>query len=207
MNTGTIKSNLRDYYNRDAGRRDGGGKQDWKIREREAFCHLAVGENKKSLLEIGAGTGHDSRYFIEQGFDVVAVDLSDEMVKVCKKKCIEAYELDFYGLHMLERQFDCIWAMNCLLHVPKSDFLRVLGGIDAALNENGLFFMGVYGGRDTEDEWVNDLDDTPRFFSYYSEPKLKEALQGVFDIVRFEQYDVGRNIDFQSVVMKKRAGL
>jgi hypothetical protein len=64
--------------------------------------------------------------------------------------------------------------------------------------------MGVYGGVDTESEFVNEVTDTPRFFSYYSESKIKEVLSNVFDIIEFEQIDVGRNIDFQAVIMRKK---
>jgi len=57
----------------------------------------------------------------------------------------------------------------------KINLTEVLTGIDSVLNENGLFYMGVYGGEDRESFWTNDISDTPRFFSYYSELKLKEA--------------------------------
>ncbi|MCL2420328.1 MAG: class I SAM-dependent methyltransferase [Defluviitaleaceae bacterium] len=205
--TEKIKSNLRDYYNQEAELRNAGEKPDWKINEQKAFIGLALREHKKRLLEIGAGTGHDSKYFMEHGFEVTAIDLSAEMVKKCKEKGIDAYEMDFYNLSALNKKFDCIWAMNTLLHVPKSDLHQVLKGIDAVLNEDGLFFMGVWGGKDTEHDWSGHsaLVDKPRFFSFHSEEKLKETLREVFDIISFKQYDVDReNFDFQAVVMRKK---
>jgi SAM-dependent methyltransferase len=38
------------------------------------------------VLEIGAGTGQDSAYFQEEGFAVVAADLSAVMVEHCRAK-------------------------------------------------------------------------------------------------------------------------
>ena len=134
----------------------------------------------------------------------MALDLSSEMVKVCQEKGINAREFDFYDLQELDTKFDCVWAMNSLLHVPKSDLLAVLKGIDSVLNENGLFFMGVYGGDDSESDFVNSFSDTPRFFSSYAEQSLKKALTEVFEIISFEQLDVGREKDFQSVIMRKK---
>jgi cyclopropane fatty-acyl-phospholipid synthase-like methyltransferase len=131
------------------------------------------------------------------------------MVKICIEKGIDAYELDFYDLSALNKKFDCVWSMNSLLHVPKSDLPEVLINIDSVINENGFFYMGVYGGNDTEHNWVNDLSETPRFFSSYSESKIKEVLDKVFEIISFEQLDVGSNrgnIDFQSIIMRKRQG-
>jgi len=203
LTTDTIKTNLRDYYNQEAEYRNSGEKQDWKIKQREAFYNLLFNENKRTLLEIGAGTGQDSKYFIDRGLTVVAIDLSREMVRICKEKGIETYECDMYDLSALNCMFDCVWSMNSLLHVPKSDLMNVLLGIDSVLKDNGLFYMGVYGGEDTENSWINDISETPRFFSYYSEIKLKEVLQHVFEIVSFQQFDVGRNIGFQSITMRK----
>ena len=207
MDINTIKSNLRDYYNHEAVYRSTREKQGWKVEPREAFRDLLFQENKKHLLEIGAGTGQDSQFFMENGLDVIAVDLSKEMVRICKEKGINAFELDFYNICELNKKFDCVWAMNTLLHVPKSDLPGVLQNIDAVLNADGLFYVGVYGGEDTEHTWVNDQQDqsnAPRFFSLYSEAKLKEALQEVFEIISFRQLDSGRGIDFQSVIMRKK---
>ena len=199
-----IKSNLRNFYNLEAKHRNANEKQDWKIAIRKAFCDLVLAENKKTLLELGAGTGNDSVYFMDCGLEVLAVDLSSEMVKICREKDVNSHELDFYDIHTLRMKFDCVWAMNSLLHVPKADLNKVLRGIDNVLNENGLFYMGVYDGENKENERVNDLCDIPRFFSFYCEEEIQKVLRDVFEIVHFEQFDVGRNVDFQSIVMRKK---
>ena len=108
MDTEKIKSNLRDYYNHEAQYRNSGIKDAWKIKQRDIFYDLILNENKKSFLEIGAGTGHDSMFFVERGLEVTAVDLSSEMVRMCKDKGINAYELDFYDLSGLNKKFDCV---------------------------------------------------------------------------------------------------
>ena len=96
MQTEIIKSNLREYYNKEAPLRNFNDKDEWKISQRSDFCNLIKSENKKTLLEIGAGTGDDSVFFMKSGLKVTAVDLSPEMVRICIEKSIEAYELDFY---------------------------------------------------------------------------------------------------------------
>ena len=127
---------------------------------------------------------------MNNGLKVIAVDLSSEMVKKCREKSIEAYELDYYNLSSLNKKFDCIYAINTLLHVPKNDLLHVLNEINSVLDENGLFYMGVYGGEDTENEFVNiEISDAPRFFTFYSEKFLKIVLASVFDIISFESLD------------------
>jgi SAM-dependent methyltransferase len=206
MNITALKENLRDFYNADAQGRNARGKDDFKIAHRQAFCDMVIGEAKKTLLELGAGTGHDSEYFAGRGLDVTAVDLSPEMVKLCREKGINAHELDFYNLQTLNKKFDCVWAVNSLLHVPKADLRRVLTGISDVLNENGLFYMGVWGGKDSEHEWVlEEVCEKPRFFSFFSEEKLKEAVESVFEIISFEQIETPRGDLFQATTMRKRA--
>jgi SAM-dependent methyltransferase len=204
MDSNIVKANLKKYYDQEAELRNLSEKQEWKKQQRTKFYNYAKSENKNSLLEIGAGTGVDSRFFMDCGLRVTAIDLSSEMVKLCKEKNIESYEQDFYNISNLNKKFDCIWSMNSLLHVPKADLLQVLNEINLVLNEKGLFYMGVYGGVDTECEFINEVTDTPRFFSSYSESKIKEVLSSVFDIIEFEQMDVGRNMDFQAVIMRKK---
>lgn len=38
---------------------------------------------------------------MNNGLTVIAVDLSGEIIKKCKEKFIEAYEMDFYNLSSL----------------------------------------------------------------------------------------------------------
>src|SRR5690348_11795635 len=107
---------LRAAYDARASWRDGLTREPWKLAERQAFGdRLAPGAR---LLEIGAGPGHDSTYFQDEGFAVVAADLSPAMVEICRSKGIEAHVMDFLHLDFPDGSFDAVFAMNCLLHVP-----------------------------------------------------------------------------------------
>ena len=121
-------------------------KEPWKLAERQAFRErLAPGAR---LLEIGAGTGQDSSYFQQEGFAVVAADLSAAMVERCRAKGIEAHVMDFLQLDFPAGSFDAVYAMNCLLHVPNHDLPAVLAVVRSILRPGGLFFLGVYGAND-----------------------------------------------------------
>ena len=94
----SFKENIKTYYNDEAKLRDSKSvKDDWKTTVRSDFLHLILQENKRTLLELGAGAGCDSRFFMDNGLTVTAIDLSPEMVSKCKEKDIDAYELDFYN--------------------------------------------------------------------------------------------------------------
>ena len=203
MDVQKIKKDLQAYYNAEALDREAGDRNEFKLRLRDKFCAMAKAEDKHSLLELGAGPGKDSKFFTDNGFTVTAVDLSTEMVGLCRQKGVEAYEMDFYTLSRIGKRFDCVWAMNCLLHVPKSDLDLVLDEVDAVLAPSGLFYMGVWGGEDSESFKTREEYPAARFFSFFSDERLKDMLSKHFDILDFENVHE-EGFCHQSVFMRKR---
>ena len=62
-------SRLREYYDADASRRDGGSIQEWKRIERERFVgavRIIGAAARPRVLELGSGTGRDAQYFAEE---------------------------------------------------------------------------------------------------------------------------------------------
>jgi cyclopropane fatty-acyl-phospholipid synthase-like methyltransferase len=89
--TNGIKEALRQSYNNFAHEREKNEQQEWKIKTRDSFLKFLINEGKESLLDIGAGVGRDSKFFKDNYINVTAVDLSDEMVKLCHEKGIEHF--------------------------------------------------------------------------------------------------------------------
>ena len=142
----SIKQELRKTYDLSATDRDGRDISLWKQEERQSFLELIKKEQKTTLLEIGAGPGKDSRFFQDHDLQVISTDLSPQMVQLCRAKGLEAYVMDFLNLNFPDTHFDAVYALNCLLHVPKVELPAVLTAIHRILKPSGLFFMGVYGG-------------------------------------------------------------
>lgn len=197
---------LRQAYDARAAWRDGHPKERWKLVERQAFLdRLARGAR---LLEIGAGTGQDSAHFLQEGFAVVAADLSPVMVEHCRAKGIEAHVMDFLNLDFPAGSFDAVFAMNCLLHVPNLDLPTVLARIRAVLRPGGLFFFGVYSGNENaEGPLAGDEHVPPRFFSWRTDETLVGfASAALFDVVDFHPVDTGRGYRFQSLTLRHPDG-
>jgi len=197
---------LREAYDGGASWRDGLDKEQWKLAERQAFRErLAPGAR---LLEIGAGTGQDSSYFQQEGFGVVAADLSAAMVERCRAKGIEAHVMDFLRLDFPAGSFDAVFAMNCLLHVPNHDLPAVLAVVRSILRPGGLFFVGVYGGTESaEGPLDDDRHVPPRFFSWRTDEQLLAfAADARFDLVDFHAVDTVRGYRFQSLTLRRPDG-
>ena len=56
--------------------------------EGQALQDLLATISFDSVLEIGCGTGKNTKWFIEQGKEVTAIDLSEEMLAKAKEKII-----------------------------------------------------------------------------------------------------------------------
>mgnify|MGYP001175451682 FL=1 len=200
-----FEKNIIESYNKKAIERNSSVIQDWKINERENFLNYIHSESFSSLLEIGAGPGKDSLYFKEQGLNTFSIDLSPEMIKLCKEKGLNSDVMSFYNLHFPDNHFDSIYALNCLLHVPKKDIKRVLNEIKRVLKPSGLFYLGVYGGENSEGVWEGDHYTPKRFFSFYEDESLKELLSEFFLIEYFELVPkVFGKHHFQSVILKNK---
>jgi SAM-dependent methyltransferase len=112
--------------------------------------------------------------------------------------------MDVSDLRFPPGSFDAVYAMNCLVHVPRADLPAVLLGIWRVLTEGGLFYLGVYGGRDFEGVWEGDHYEPKRFFSHYPDEDLRRIVTTVFHLHSFKRIPRGWNgLHFQSLVLRK----
>lgn len=200
------KMNLAKSYDNDAARRAQAPVPEWKAQERSNYLTMLINENKKEFLEIGAGTGKDGLFFQESGLNVTCVDLSEEMVRHCLEKGLNAKVMDFYHLEFPDGSFDAVYAINSLLHVPKKDLGEVLLEIRKVLKPDGLFYLGVYGGRNSEEIWEQDWCEPKRLFSFFEDEAIQEFVGTYFDILYFKSILMESDIPrFQSMILRKTA--
>ncbi len=205
-----FKKQLKIAYDKDAQRRDSAeGKRDqWKLDVRQQFIDLLNRESKKTILELGSGAGLDAKFFQENGFDVLATDLSNEMVKMAKVRGLKAKVVDLYNLSKLGKTFDAIFSLNVLLHVPRKDLGHVLENICNALNKDGVFFYGVYGGKDEEVVFTDKSKmNLPRFFSFLTDKTLLQAVSERFISLDYQKIDIKGSqpgLHFQALFLRKK---
>jgi cyclopropane fatty-acyl-phospholipid synthase-like methyltransferase len=206
MNNFEVRDNLREAYNKYARERETYAMPDWKSELRSNFLSLLQKENKKTLLEVGSGTGRDSKFFQDQGLNVVSIDLSPAMVELCKQKGLTAYVMDMADIQFPAGSVDAVYSMNSLLHLTKAEFPQVLHNIDRLLKAEGVVFIGIYGGRDHEGVWENDSYHPKRFFSFFTDEHLKGEATRVFDIISFESIhpQPEDDLDFQLLMLRKK---
>lgn len=205
MTSNPFKNNLIESYNKYAQERDTYKKEAWKIEERANFLALLQSKNKRSLLEMGAGPGHDSKFFQDTGLAVTCIDLSPEMIKLCQQKGLSAQVMDMTDLNFPPESFDAVYALNSLLHVPKAEFRIVMENVNKVLKPSGLFYLGVYGSADeSEGVWEQDSYNPKRFFSFYTDDGIQKTTSDVFELLYFKHIPVdGSRTHFQSLILEK----
>lgn len=203
----TLKEKLVKSYDAEAHRRNGSETPEWKDAERETFLGWMIEEETSSVLDLGAGPGKDSLFFQENGIHPFAVDISAEMISLCREKGVQAEVLSCDEINKLNMKFDAAWAMNSLLHIPKKDIETVLREIHDILHERGLFYLGLYGGDNKEGVWEDDFYEPKRIFSFHSSTAIQQLVAPYFtieNVVVLPPHTVGSQLEFQSLILRKK---
>ena len=94
-----------------------------------------------SILDLGCGSGRDSKTFMSLGYHVTAIDGSEEFCKKAKENLgIDALCMRFEEI-CFEEEFNAVWACASLLHVPKNEIRNILQKVEKALNPEGILYM------------------------------------------------------------------
>lgn len=139
----------------------------------------------RKIVDLGSGPGNHAEYFKEKGFDVLCVDISEEMVKLCRKKGLKAEVMDIEDLKLPEKTFDGVWAYTSLLHMPKSKIKNAIKNIHKILKQDGVLSVSLIEGSGEGFEVRDYHPETKRWFSYYNDEEIK----GLF----------GRNFNFMEI--------
>ena len=209
VNRRRIVENLRRAYDGKARERENTDIAPWKVEVRQDFLSLLLNERKRTLLEIGAGTGKDSKFFQDHGLHVTCIDLPPENVRLCQEKGLSARVMDVFQMEFPVDSFDSVYTMNCLLHVPKASLPSALRNVRGILKPGGLFYLGPFGGAEEEGVIANDSYDPPRFYSSHSDDEIKRVTSGFFKLVSFSGVEIGGEDPlrdyYQSIILRRSA--
>lgn len=100
--------------------------------------HLTPGEE---ILEVGCGMGRYTLLFLERGFNVSGLDISEGLIKKLKEFNAGRYPLTLYcediglGVERVQRRFDAIIGFFTLHHMH--DLNKVFRGVHSLLKPGG----------------------------------------------------------------------
>ena len=94
-----------------------------------------------SILDLGCGSGRDTAYFREHGYDVTPVDGSCEMCRLASAYLGTPVRVMEFGELDERDRYDGVYASASLMHIEYDRLLEVLPRIARALHVGGTLFM------------------------------------------------------------------
>ena len=148
------------------------------------------------ILDAGCGSGRDARAFLDQGFNVIAIDASAGMAAQASARLgVEVRLMQFEDLEFVE-EFDGIWASASLLHVPGSEIPAILERFAAALKPGGILYLSFKLGK--TEQWRGG-----RRFHDLTEQGLVGLLGG---LNRFSVLEIWETADVRKTEGEARPG-
>ena len=111
--------------------------------------------NQQKILDVGCGSGRDSVFFANQGFEVVAIDGSKSLIELAQQTDTridwQCLRFDEIAKQSWQNQFTGIWACASLLHMPFDDLTKLLNDLIRCLKSDGILYASFkYGDSERE---------------------------------------------------------
>lgn len=105
-------------------------------------------------MDFGCGSGRDTRYFLDQGYQVEAVDGSKEMCRLAARYTgMEVRHMFFQELSE-KKKYDGIWACSFILDLPLQELAVFMQKTEGLETEEQWITSDVRPGRG-EEKWLN----------------------------------------------------
>ena len=146
----------------------------------------------KNALEIACGSGRNSIYLANQGFQVSALDISKVAIDRLEEKNhknIKTQVIDLEGYKPEENSFDLIVKTNYLDR-------DIIFNLAKALKQKGILFIETY----MDDKENNKPNSNPNFLLKKNE--LKTFFNKNYEILDYQEFDNKKNELYR---MKKQA--
>ena len=155
-------------------------------------------QKDETILDLGCGDGTLALQIKQKCKNIIAVDLSNDMVKKTKSLGIEAYVMSATNLEF-ENKFDAVFS-NAVLHWVKQSKLAVQN-INKVLRINGRFVaeFGGYNNIHTIVEAINEVFISNPSYGTFNNPWYFPTIQEYKSILQQNGFEV------KSISLKNRA--
>ena len=119
---------------------------------------------KGRILDCGSGSGRDTKYFLDNGYDTDAIDASPELCRIASEYTNHPVVcMDYNALDRTEA-YDGIWAQASLLHEKRENLPSLFSILSSALRKSGVLYCsfreGKIDGREGERWYTNMTEES-----------------------------------------------
>ena len=121
------------------------------------------------ILDVGFGSGRDSLYFKNKGYEVVSIDPIKEFYDNARSIGLDnVIQMSIEDIKY-DNEFDGIWACASLLHLKSNKLVDVFNKCYKALKDNGVMYVSFKYG-----DYEGVIDD--RYFTYLTEETFTKII-------------------------------
>ena len=104
-------------------------------------------EGRSGVLDMGCGLGRHALLFAKNGFDVTAMDISEEALSFLKEEAVKqglnisCINANMESMPFPDNTFDCIFAMHSAGHADTEGMHRIMNEIKRVLKPGGAILI------------------------------------------------------------------
>lgn len=133
------------------------------------------------ILDFGCGSGRDTKYFLEKGYKVDAIDGSKQLCKLASEYTGNKVKNMFFQELSEKAKYDGIWACSSILHLSVDELIDVLEKMRIALKDNGIIYTSFKYGHFSGER-------NGRFFTDMTENSFEELLNNISGLMIEEKW-------------------
>ena len=151
------------------------------------------------ILDVGLGSGRDSLYFKNKGYEVVSIDPIKEFCDNGKDIGLDnVIQMSIEDIEY-NNEFYAIWACASLLHLKSNHLVDVFNKCYKALKDNGVMYVSFKYGY-----FEGVIDD--RYFTYLTEESFTNIINQTnfkIDKLWINEGKLNRDVKWLNVILKK----
>lgn len=144
-----------------------------------------------TIIDIGAGSGRDIKYFMKAGFEVQGIDASEELCRLSAEytgAIIKCQTIQDWIPHM---QYEGVWANASLIHLQKREVEDFINRLSKVLSEEGVLYISLKEGMD------EGVDEKGRYFNGMTIDDISLSLS------RYQDYSIVENWVSEDALLRR----
>lgn len=154
------------------------------------------------IIDIGAGSGRDIKYFKDRGYVVEGIDASEEMCRLATDYSGAEVRCERIQDWNPEEKYDGIWANASLLHLLFNEIEGFVCRASDYLKPNGVLYISMKTGIQT------GCDNNGRFFTAFTEEKVQQTVAKSTAFIVIDSWKTGdglsrEGLQWINLILKK----
>ena len=123
------------------------------------------------IIDVGCGSGRDTKAFCDLGFKASGIDASDELAAMAADRLGIDVTVGDMSSWIADEPYDGMWCCAVLMHLTDEERDSFLGNLRHNLKPGGVVFFSVKEGIETGE------DDKGRYMRNYTEAEITDCLR------------------------------